>query len=533
MLSRLNCADVEKAKRLHSILEQIPLVRDRILELVADSVSDDRQIVRFKNMPRVCVKDIHDNSDIVECLVYFDDVDAISKPQLVTYAFELLDAAHNKMLSGQRQVSARSHYHRFEGDKTRVMFAYFVRQCRRSTFSKNVRVYRLKQIWKWARHAGAVHAALMMEPETPALGALTSGAPAALSSMPGVPAPPTPHLEDLSNDLLSLLPMFPFDDEDGDTSEGECETISAKAGPSLALCVLGTPVDQAHETLDNDSGAQIPVTSEVIEIPDTDSEHGDCGGPLVPMGGADEDDGYFPYPLGFGSPLPPGLSIGMPTAAVAASLPPAMGKVAASRAALQLSQPAKRKAAASAARAVRASSAPDAAALLVSLDAEPQYVARAHFAKLAAMKRPAAAPAAGPAKVLKRPAAAPAAPPAAPADLPAEAALGAFPALVAGETEHVASLRKCLDVCVDEPDPTARTFRLVTSMQRGTHHVQLYCAKKCVVQVTDKQFGSAARADAAAAVLAELFEMGASAADLQRCKNNGCILGVKCGKSIV
>ena len=95
------------------------------------------------------------------------------------------------------------------------------------------------------------------------------------------------------------------------------------------------------------------------------------------------------------------------------------------------------------------------------------------------------------------------------------------------------SLRKCIAQCTDKLrviDVHAASPRLVRSHQRGTYIVQVVDRKQVICQVTDIQFGSAARADAAAAVLCELYSMGASRADLQRCKLAGCLFGVRCGQ---
>ena len=55
----------------------------------------------------------------------------------------------------------------------------------------------------------------------------------------------------------------------------------------------------------------------------------------------------------------------------------------------------------------------------------------------------------------------------------------------------------------------------------GGFLIQLCVGKIAVGQTTEKQFSGKIGCEAAAAVLLDLYNMGATAADLQRCKNSG------------
>ena len=168
----------------------------------------------------------------------------------------------------------------------------------------------------------------------------------------------------------------------------------------------------------------------------------------------------------------------------------------------------------------------------------------------AAAEAPAPAAAAGAVSVLKRPASklpklsveAPAAE--APAEVPSvEAPVAEAPVVLLSDSEsdskdemqtRKALLQRCLSACEDEAC-AGNACRVVASFQRGCHlfQIQDLGSRKTVCQTSDRSFGSVDLARRAADILAELYTLGCTAADLQRCKLKGSLFGIKCGRKVV
>ncbi len=249
-----------------------------------------------------------------------------------------------------------------------------------------------------------------------------------------------------------------------------------------------------------------PIITAINVAPLPDAEAIGAAMSLEPIGGSDPSDGYFAHSEAFMSPVPESLPIGLFPGVPQRGLH-------------------KRRAPAGI------------DALVENLANGPEHVAKGFIQKrakhLAAMKRPAGA-------LLKRPAAAPPLDAPAPkAAKPAEPALdAASPAAAAPESalpnfeDFAGTLQKCKETCCDPPRvPLGVEGRIVCSLQHNTYLVQVFSGKVQVCMVSEKQFGSRKGANAAGAVLAEMWNAGASKTDLQRCKNAGALFGVKCGKA--
>ena len=93
------------------------------------------------------------------------------------------------------------------------------------------------------------------------------------------------------------------------------------------------------------------------------------------------------------------------------------------------------------------------------------------------------------------------------------------------------TIRSCIEFLLLE-DRAAQSGKITRSFQRKTHVYQvqdLLNGRRIAVQVTDKQFGSQDLAQKAVQVLHHLFEIGATKHELQTCKNNGLLFGVRTG----
>ena len=93
------------------------------------------------------------------------------------------------------------------------------------------------------------------------------------------------------------------------------------------------------------------------------------------------------------------------------------------------------------------------------------------------------------------------------------------------------TIRSCIEFLLLE-DRAAQSGKTTHSFQRKTHVYQvqdLLNGRRIAVQVTDKQFGSQDLAQKAVQVLHHLFEIGATKHELQTCKINGLLFGVRTG----
>ena len=120
--SRLSSVEIADATTLSMLLHKS--LMPQIDELVANLANPERQLVKMCRLPRVCVEDIGANHDLMSELIGWDKDESLAKPLLVQLSFWLLDKAHTFQLSAQRQASERAEMHRFEADKTRLVYAY-------------------------------------------------------------------------------------------------------------------------------------------------------------------------------------------------------------------------------------------------------------------------------------------------------------------------------------------------------------------------------------------------------------------------
>lgn len=113
---------------------------------------------------------------------------------------------------------------------------------------------------------------------------------------------------------------------------------------------------------------------------------------------------------------------------------------------------------------------------------------------------------------------------------PAAASGGGGTNDVSGHLDMDTMLKAAGDACIDASAGPRPMPNIRASYQRGTWHYQIVdvvtSERKC--QVTDKQFRSCQAAQRAAEVLAKMYQLGCSKADMQRIKLSGC-LGVSCG----
>ena len=381
------------------------------------------------------------------------------------------------MLSGETTVANRQSYHRLEGDKLRLLWSYFQRQCRRSEFSKNVFLNTLKQKYIIRRTPSS----LALQEEEAWLPMFPNGGMdldvESISSgdegPPPLPPLPPPAADPPSVDWC-LNPL-----EDCAREASAQQQFEKNASYALFSSVLEDPIVGAARP------DVVPQVVRCTKRPWADGP-GDVSGAIAALQAMEPSDhrGHM--------------------------------RAVTKKLALIKSGVLKRPAAAAAAAA-----APGAAAAAAPAAAAP--------AAPGVLKRPAAFPGPG---VLKRPAAAAAA-----AVAPAVAAVA--PVVAAGLASdigqplqtHKVLLLKCVEACEDAPRPAGCSAgKVVASFQRGTRVFQIQDMKsrKMVCMTSDKQFGCAEEASRAADVLAELYTLGCTSEDLQRCKLKGA-LGVTCG----
>ena len=154
--------DGHVAKFLSMAFARTASFRERATALSTDTTNSDRQILRMANLPRVCMQDIAENSEMVEALIELDDDEALKGTLTMERVWLMCDKEFNWTLSGQSSNVLRGVWHRFEGDKLRLIWAKFLRELGRSKFSDDMEVWKLKQCFldrEKAKTSAAVPAA--------------------------------------------------------------------------------------------------------------------------------------------------------------------------------------------------------------------------------------------------------------------------------------------------------------------------------------------------------------------------------------
>ena len=137
--------DEHVANKLSMAFARTASFRERATALSTDTTNSDRQILRMANLPRVCMQDVAENSEMVEALIELDDDEALKGTLTMERVWLMCDKEFNWTLSGQSSNVLRGVWHRFEGDKLRLIWAKFLRELGRSKFSDDMEVWELKQ----------------------------------------------------------------------------------------------------------------------------------------------------------------------------------------------------------------------------------------------------------------------------------------------------------------------------------------------------------------------------------------------------
>ena len=132
------------AENLAASLSAVPEVQARMAHLQANTADADRSLIVFANLPRVGLKDIETNNGAIRATIDYTHDKSMRKPLLVQHAMHELDRRAGFLLSAQQRPSHRSEWHRWEGDKLRLLYAYFLKQLDRSKFSYSLPVFHLK-----------------------------------------------------------------------------------------------------------------------------------------------------------------------------------------------------------------------------------------------------------------------------------------------------------------------------------------------------------------------------------------------------
>ena len=403
-MARLTEAELEMAVGLSTALAGTAHCSKRFEEL-AESESSERDIVIMRGLPRVSTQDIAGNEDIIAEIIEFNKDATIAKPFFMEHVWRILDKSLMGRLSKQELVTLQKSCYRWEADKTRLVYSYFLRQVTRSEFSCSLPVFKLKQRWLFKRQE---------VDKTPTL--LSVSACTGISALPDYPGPTCEGMDALE-DFHEDIPIC----VKSDTTTAEA---TLPAAPVVDLC------------------------SDTEEAP----------------------------------------------ASKAASL---------------------RK---------RPSPPQDIETTMSCLESRPATNVRQHMkavrAHAATMKRPASAPEKKTKTKTKK------------KKTTCVAKASAAPLDIDHGDFHKHTLLACIGACSDPMSSEDRKATIRAGVQRNTYLAQVRDStlKKAVVQITNRQVGSKENVDAAIRVLLELYTMGASSADLQRCKVAGCFFGVAIGR---
>ena len=78
-------------------------------------------------MPRISINDCEENFEMLREFVLLDDDEALKDVNVVNGAAKILDRDHEFKLSGQQLASERTRWARWECDKTRLLWSFFLR----------------------------------------------------------------------------------------------------------------------------------------------------------------------------------------------------------------------------------------------------------------------------------------------------------------------------------------------------------------------------------------------------------------------
>ena len=227
------------AQRLSKMLQSAPLLQERIAALESHPAEPTRDLIVLRSLPKVTIKDVEVNWDILSAIIDFNQDDLASNSRFMYLVMKDIDADHSRRLSQQDAVALRDVYCNWEADKCRLLWSYFLRQLGRTEWSPNVWVYRLKQKLTFRRLGQSAPAAAEEVCPPP----LASNALAVLAP----PVVPCAAVTPAGMDLLSLLPDFPMV-----TNESGAESAhDVPPSPTDAIVVL----DLVSE--DEPAGAQV------------------------------------------------------------------------------------------------------------------------------------------------------------------------------------------------------------------------------------------------------------------------------------
>ena len=518
-----------QAQALHATLAKTDFIRHRSEQLCLHLGNENRQLFEFKRLPRVGVPDLETHHEVIHALIDCEQQETLKEATVVALAIHLLDRDVDFKLSMQTLQCSRMAYHRHEADKLRLLWAYLIRETKRTKFSGNLVVWSLKQHcvrkfpWKVDAEVPAVEDRQDVEmPEMPEVEIATSSAlempevatssamerSNALSALP--PFPEMTVADDTSDDepqigYLDFSDLSPLSSLPGDvTSDDEPQITGVKLAPLVTRQAQPAVTDSPRL----DPGYVPSSPPPLAPPPDSPVAASLVPANFEPAGGACLEDGYLPYSPEFFNPLPPSCPVGLRTASHIDRTPR------------------------------------DLEVVIKELKSGAEHVPKNFINKRCAALKRAKAKKGG--AVQKRPAAAHGALPpnalaAAVHKRPAAAERGLAPkALKPAAAAHglpdfsdpAESLQSCLEFCIDPSRVEvggAKSVRTRASVQHGSYLVQVFSGSEQVAVVSEKQFGSQDGAIAAGKVLAEVYSLGATRADLQRCKINGCLFGVKCG----
>ena len=477
----------DAAQLLSSMLLSLESWKKRFQELVSSQDETVRDLVPMSRLPRVHVGDVALNADAMQVLIEFVFTDFprydkfVSNPGFVQYVFWLMDSGLEFKVSAQSLISLRDHYHQWEADKLRLVWAYFKRQLERTEFSNNVFVGRLKQrflLKKAMSDSGCL---------------ATSAISLTVASSSGV---------------LDCLPDFPVED-DASPTEGEDDASPTESEDKADTAEVIAVEDDASAT-GGDTAEVIAGEADTAKVI-ADADKADTAKVIPGEVVADQNcDEFLPLPASFFDPLPPSLEIGLKRRD-RPSCPNIDGLLKALESDTKAVNPKDHK------RRVAAALKRPAGALPVPPTGDETT-----------------AGALAPTSALKRLAGALTVPPTGDETTASDLMVGDDD-LVMGEVsqghEHKLALMKSIRVC-EGPLVSGQEGKVVVSVQHGIFIAQIrdMKSKRMISMVTDKMFGCETKARRAADVLLELFKMGAPPQDLQRAKVLGCLFGVPCGK---
>ena len=118
------------------------LARD--ISVLASSCSDDRELIDM-GKGRFSAKVLEDNFNLVWALIDASEFPCLREQATMTKVMHNIDEANKWRLSGGGTSYARMGWARWEADKIRYIWAYFLRLNARAAWSHSIRIVRLKQ----------------------------------------------------------------------------------------------------------------------------------------------------------------------------------------------------------------------------------------------------------------------------------------------------------------------------------------------------------------------------------------------------